>query len=403
MCARGLDRDDDAVWGLRGFAVTHRGWQGLGSNAARIHGRNPSRCYTAGWRLSLVSSIHGWGEVMLAAKSFSAVIGARECVADAMRCLAALFVLIVLPSLAQAQETSPPQSRNGEEYTIRVSADSVVLHATVQNHNGALVAGLAKDNFQVYEDGVLQKIDYFSHEDIPVTVGLVIDNSGSMTPNRREVIDAALAFARSSNTMDQMFVVIFNEHVSFGLQDGTPFTDQVSQLEIALSRIDATGMTALYDAMAAAIDHLKQGNRDKKVLIVVSDGGDNASKHSLDQIKTLAGQSDAIIYTIDISIEEDPDRNPVALRQLAKNTGGESYLPTSIRGVLPICERIARDIRNQYTLAYTPTNRKQDGTYRAIHVKAGAPGRGRVIVRTRAGYNAPLKSEPIADNGPTRP
>jgi len=311
--------------------------------------------------------------------------------------------VIVLPSLAQPQETPPSQSRQGDEYTIRVDADSVVLHATVQNRKGILVAGLGKDNFQVYEDEVLQQIDYFSHEDIPVTVGLVVDNSGSMRPKRPEVIAAALAFARSSNPQDQMFVVSFNENVSFGLPDSTPFTDQVAQLQVALSRTAADGMTALYDAMAAALVHLNKGNRDKKVLIVVSDGGDNASKHNLAQIKAIAAQSDAIIYTIDISVEEDPDRNPGALRRLAKNSGGEAFRPMSMGDILPICERIARDIRNQYTLAYAPTNRRQDGTHRVIHVKARAPGRGRVIVRTRTGYSAPLKPETIAASPRTRP
>jgi VWFA-related protein len=200
-----------------------------------------------------------------------------------------------------------------------------------------------------------------------------------------------------------MFVVNFNENVSFGLPDNTPFTDQVAQLQFALSRIASNGMTALYDAVAAALEHLKKGNRDKKVLIVISDGGDNASKHNLAQIMAMAGHPDAIIYTIGLFVAEDPDRNTHALKQLAKDTGGEAFLPETVSEVLPICERIARDIRNQYTIAYAPTNRKQDGTYRVIHVKAGAPGRGRVFVRTRAGYNAPLKPETIAGSQGNRP
>ena len=320
--------------------------------------------------------------------------------------LVAFFFLIALPNVARPQESSPAQIRQGDEYTIRVNADSVVLHATVQNRKGTLVAGLGKDNFQVYEDGILQQIDYFSHEDIPVTVGLVVDNSGSMRPKRPEVIAAALAFARSSNPQDQMFVVNFNENVSFGLPDNTPFTDQAGQLRDALSSIDANGMTALYDAVAVALEHLKKGNRDKKVLIVVSDGGDNASKHNLGQVLAMAGQSDAIIYTIGLFIAEDLDQNPSVLKQLAKETGGEAFLPESVSDVLPICERIARDIRNQYTIAYSPTNRKQDGTYRVIHVKAGAPGRGRLFVRTRAGYYAPSKPKPapaLAGNQSNRP
>jgi VWFA-related protein len=277
-----------------------------------------------------------------------------------------------------------------------VSVSSVVLHATVENHKGAPVSGLGKGDFQVYEDGALQQIEFFSHEDIPVTVGLVLDNSGSMGPKRNEVIAAALAFARSSNSQDQMFVVNFNEHVAFGLPADTPFTDQTAQLQRALSKFKTTGETALYDALAAAIEHLKKGNRDKEVLIVVSDGGDNASKHNLSQILAMAGKSDAIIYTIGIYTVEDPDQKPDALRQLSKATGGEAFFPKSVADVVPLCERIAHDIREQYTLAYAPMNRRQDGAYRVIRVKAATPGHGHLFVRTRAGYYAPSKPQPIA-------
>lgn len=303
--------------------------------------------------------------------------------------LGVLFVVIAVTNSVRPQEPSPTPSRPGDEYTIRVDVEMVILHATAQDHKHALVSGLDKDNFQVYEDGVLQPIKNFSHEDIPVTVGLVIDNSGSMGPKRTDVIAAALAFARSSNPQDQIFVVNFNERVSYGLPDNTPFTDQVAQLEVALSRIRAQGETALYDALAAALEHLRMGNRDKKVLIIISDGGDNASKHKLTEIVTMVGQPDAIIYTIGIFDEQDPDRNPVVLKRLAKDTGGEAFLPESLKDVAPICEKIAHDIRNQYTISYAPTNRKRDGTYRVIEVRASAPGRGRLSVRTRTGYFAP--------------
>jgi Ca-activated chloride channel homolog len=339
---------------------------------------------------------------MRAAEFSGKAVPSREGSAAApKRCLAALFFLIVLPSLAWPQEESPGQTRLGDPYTINVSVDMVVLHATVRNRRGNLVSGLGQDDFQVYEDGVLQQIQSFSHEDIPVTVGLVVDNSGSMRPKRPEVIAAALTFARSSNPEDQMFVVSFNEHVWFGLSADTPFTDKAVHLEAALSRIATRGMTALYDAVAAGLEHLKKGNRDKKVLIVISDGGDNASKHRLAGIMAMAGQSDAIIYAIGLFDADDPDQNPRMLKQLAKATGGEAFLPESVTDVIPICERIARDIRNQYTTVYIPANKKQDGTYRVIQVKAGAPGHGRLSVRTRAGYYAPLKPQPLPAAGAT--
>jgi Ca-activated chloride channel homolog len=198
-----------------------------------------------------------------------------------------------------------------------------------------------------------------------------------------------------------MFVVSFNEHVWFGLPAGTSFTEKAAHLRLPCPELRQAVMTALYDAVAAGLDHLKKGDRDKKVLIVISDGGDNASKHRLAGIMAMAGQSDAIIYTIGLSDADDPDRNPRVLKQLAKATGGEAFLPESVTDVIPICERIARDIRNQYTTVYVPANKKQDGTYRVIQVKAGAPGHGRLSVRTRAGYYAPLKPQPLPTAGAT--
>jgi len=314
--------------------------------------------------------------------------------------VAALLVLISLSSPVRAQQSAPVPSPPASEYAIKVDVDVVVLRATTQDRNNILVSGLNKEDFQVYEDGVLQTIKYFSHDDIPVTVGLVVDNSGSMRPKRHDVIAAALAFARSSNAQDQMFVVNFNENVSFGLPPDTAFTDQPAQLQVALSRVDPDGETALYDAVAVALEHLKTGNRDKKVLIVVSDGGDNASQHKLADIMALVAQSNAIIYTIGIFDDQDADRNPGVLKRLAKETGGEAFLPSSLAEVAPICERIARDIRNQYTIAYAPTNKKRDGTYRVIQVRASAPDHKRLSVRTRTGYVAPSPAQPSPSKPP---
>jgi len=315
-------------------------------------------------------------------------------------CLFAFAVFLLIAGTLQAQQSVP--NSGGDDYTISVNVDVVVLHATTQDRHGNLVSGLGKTNFRIYEDGVLQTIKYFSHEDIPVTVGLVIDNSGSMGSKRADVIAAALAFARSSNPQDQMFVVNFNEKVSFGLPNNVLFTDKVSQLELALSRIAADGETALYDAVAAALDHLKQGNRDRKVLIVISDGGDNTSKHNLAEIMTAAGQPDATIYTIGIFDEADGDSNPHVLKRLARTTGGEAFFPQSSKDVLPICERIAHDIRNQYTLAYVPSNRKRDGTYRGLRVDAITTSGRRLAARTRTGYFA-AQARPADDGQEQRP
>ena len=302
-----------------------------------------------------------------------------------------LFFVIALPGIARRPAFQPPSTLQTEQNTVRLSADLVTLHATVQNSKGNLVSGLGKENFRVYEDGVIQQINSFAHEDIPVTVGLVIDNSGSMRPRRDDVIAAALAFSNAGNDKDQIFVVYFNEYVSFGLPANMPFTGKGAQLNAALSKFATEGKTALYDAVAAALDHLKKGDRDKKVLIVISDGADNASRHSLAQIMAEARQSEAIIYTIGLYDPDDPYRRPGSLKQMANATGGEVFFPESIKEAVPICEQIAHDVRNQYSISYIPTNTNYDGKYRVIHVKVEAPGRGRLIVRTRVGYDAPVR------------
>lgn len=326
-------------------------------------------------------------------------IATTKTTALASRFPIALIGLIALACLSEAQVSQPSRSGAGGDYTLKLNADMVVLSATVLDRHNGLVSGLEKDDFQIYEDGVPQQIKQFSHEDIPVTVGIVVDNSGSMGPKRNDVIAAALAFARSSNPQDQMFVVNFNEHVSLALPTDTPFTDRKDKLQAALSTIETAGETALYDGIAVALDHLKLADRDKRVLILISDGGDNASKHSLAQVIGMAKQSTAIIYSIGIFDEQDGDQKPAVLERLAKETGGEAFFPESSKSVTAICEGIAHDIRNQYTLTYVPNIPSQDGRYRTIQVKATAHGRGHLSVRTRAGYSVPLDIPDTASKG----
>jgi VWFA-related protein len=325
--------------------------------------------------------------------------GPRMVLAAHVLFLLALAALISLPDAASSQNDSSAQYES-TDYTLRIDANLVVLSATVLDHHNALVSGLVKDDFQVYEDHVLQPIKHFSHEDIPVMVGLVIDNSGSMKPKRADVIAAGFNFAQSSNPRDHMFVVNFNEHVAYGLPAGLPFTDQRDLLQRALSSINTVGETALYDAIATALDHLKLGKCDKEVLIVISDGGDNASKRSLAQVIAMAKASDAIIYTIGIFDEQDGDQNPDVLKRFAKETGGEAFFPATSKEIEAICEGIARDIRNQYTLAYVPAIPLLDGGYRSVEVKVSSPAHGRLSVRTRAGYSLPLLLTGTANGRP---
>jgi Ca-activated chloride channel family protein len=314
----------------------------------------------------------------------------------------ALAAFVLTPFVAVAQASQPSQEGSDDAYTLRLNANMVILSATVLDRRNALVSGLSKDDFRIYENGILQQIKDFSHEDIPVTVGILVDNSGSMAPKRDDVIAAALAFARSSNPQDQMFVVNFNDDVWFGLPADIPFTDRREQLQGALSAIRTIGQTSLYDGIVAGLDHLKQGNRDKKVLILITDGGDTASKHNLGEVVDLAQQSAAVIYAIGIFDEQDGDQNPAVLKRLAKEAGGEAFFPQSSRDITAICEGIARDIRNQYTLTYIPKIASPDGRYRTIVARASSHDRGHVSVRTRAGYLVPLAAPPSPAEAPQR-
>jgi VWFA-related protein len=260
---------------------------------------------------------------------------------------------------------------------------------------------MRKEDFHVYEDGAPQVIRVFDHEDVPVAVGLAVDNSGSMSRKRKDVTTAALAFVRSSNPQDEMFVVNFNERVSFGLPDTQLFSASAAELKGALNDVPANGRTALYDAIEAGLNHLKRATLDKKVLIVISDGGDNASHHRLDQVLEHAGRSDAIIYTVGLFDEAEEDRNPGVLMKIARATGGETFLPQETSQVVPICEQIAKDIRNQYTIGYVPSNQKLDSTQRTIKVTATGRHGEKLLVRTRAGYMAPPErtGQPVSSQG----
>jgi VWFA-related protein len=212
------------------------------------------------------------------------------------------------------------------------------------------------------------------------------------------VTAAARKFVQSSSPEDEMFVVNFNENVTLVLPEGLRLSNRSDELAHAISNTPTTGMTALYDAVAVALERLQTGSRDKKVLVVISDGGDNASAQSLDEVLKKAERSGAQVYTIGIFDDEDPDRNPDVLRRLARVTGGEAFFPGHLADVVATCEGIARDIRNQYTLGYVSTNAAQAGGYRSIRVVARAAER-RLFVRTRTGYIAAVDSRLVKDKG----
>ena len=304
------------------------------------------------------------------------------------------LLLTVLLGYAGYQAPTARQDRDSGPFRISVDVALVVLHATVTDRQGGFVSNLGERDFEVYENGVSQRIQLFRNEDVPVTVGLVVDHSTTMRPKLAEVSAAARTFVRSSNREDEMFVVNFNEVVSLGLPGTLRFTNDNAELENAITTARTGGQTALYDAIAKALEELQAGSRDKKVLIVVSDGGDNASARSLGQVMKLAEQSSAVIYTVGVFDEEDPDRNPGVLKRLAQATGGEAFLPNQLSEVVAICERIARDIRHQYTIGYVPASLAPDGAYRAIRVLARSKDHDRLSVRTRTGYIAGSRPQP---------
>jgi VWFA-related protein len=303
--------------------------------------------------------------------------------------------MLLLAVDGQAGDQAPAAGQDQDRTAFRIAIDValVVLHATVTDRHGSLVSNLAEQDFEVYENGVAQHIQFLRNEDVPVAAGLVIDHSGSMTPKIAEVTAAAKAFVRSSNRDDQMFVVNFNDTASLGLPASIPFTATTAELEHAIVEQSTAGMTALYDAVAMGLAQLQAASRDKKVLIVVSDGGDNASRRRLDQIMKLAEQSTAVIYTVGVFDPDDPEKNPGVLKRLAQATGGEAFLPGKLDEVVAICEGIARDIRHQYTIGYVPGNPARDGSYRAIRLLARSKGQGRLSVRTRTGYRAGIQPQ----------
>jgi Ca-activated chloride channel homolog len=260
----------------------------------------------------------------------------------------------------------------------------VVLHVTVRNSHGDLVTNLGRDAFTVYENGKRQTVSIFRRDDIPVSVGLLIDNSGSMRPVRSSVEEAALAFADASNRDDELFVINFADKPRLDV----PFTSDRAVLERSIRRTDAIGGTTMRDAVDQAERYLRDcGSRDRRALVIVTDGNDNASTVSLDQITKVAQQRDIVIYAIGLFGHVEKSRAArAALDHLAERSGGMSYYPSGIEGVDSVARDIAHQIRNQYTLAYVPSNQALDGTYRTIQVKVG--GRERYYPRTRTGYLA---------------
>jgi len=289
---------------------------------------------------------------------------------------------------APATPTGEPLKKEGEGYVLHTDVEEVILNATVLA-GSQLVQNLKKDNFQVYEDGVKQTIVSFQHTDLPVSIGLVVDNSGSMSKKRPSVNKSALDLVEASNPQDEAFVVNFSDEAYIDQE----FTSNVSKLRDGLSHIESRGGTALYDAVVASADKLvADGKRPKQVLVIITDGEDNASTLTLEQtIRRVQELSGPVIYSIGLLFGDEMSRAEVrharrALEMLSTETGGIAFFPKSIEQVDDIAAEVARDIRSQYTIGYRSDKPSTQPGFRRVQVTAEAPGTGKLTVRTRTGY-----------------
>src|SRR6266516_7449763 len=273
----------------------------------------------------------------------------------------------------------------------RADTRLVVLHASVTDRKGKLIKNLNRDAFKVFENGQLQQVKIFRREDVPVSLGIIIDDSGSMSSKRSRVEAAALAMVRASNPQDEVFIVNFNDDAYLDV----PFTNDMHKMEQGLARIDSRGGTAMRDAINMSLDYIKgQAKKDKKALMVITDGNDNASNVSLEKVVAQSNQADTLIYAIGLFTDEErreAAKARRALNELTSATGGLAFYPKDVNDVQALAVEIAHDIRNQYTIAYSPNIQALDGSYRQIKVTVDAPGKP--VVRTRSGYYATPDTE----------
>ena len=290
---------------------------------------------------------------------------------------------------AVAQTVTAQAVPNTRPYTLSLNVDWVLLAVTVLDRRGGFVSALNKDQFTVFEDGRPQQIQVFEHAVTPLTIGLIVDSSGSMRPKRSSVVAAVLTLVQSLKPQDEVFIVNFNDRASLGLRSDQGFSTNVDEVRMALIHSVSAGRTALHDAIGLALDQLSKGHHEKKALLLISDGGDNASHLTADEVMLKAKESQAILYAICLSDEENVERNPKLLKRLTRISGGQFFSPSSLTELETVCQKISQDIRHQYTLGYVPSNAVRDGTFRTIRVKLNVPHAGGYSVRTREGYLAP--------------
>jgi VWFA-related protein len=312
------------------------------------------------------------------------------------------FAIALSCAVLVAQQTPQEElkKQGNNDFTLSVDVELVQLPISVLDKEGRPVNGLTKDHFQIFEDNAQQQITLFKHEDIPLSLGLVIDNSGSMRNKRERVNSSALSFVRESNPEDETFIVNFDD-VAYLEQD---FTGSIGDLIDALDNLDTRGETAMYDAVYLSVEHVKAGKMDKKAILLISDGEDNVSKYGINRVIEALRESKVTLYAIGL-LEENDQRGGLfkkppskkareALENFAEITGGHAYFPKSLDEVEELVKTIAHDLRNHYTIGYRPTNRKLDGSWREVEVKVNPPkNTSKVTVRTKQGYYAPTAQQ----------
>ncbi len=311
-----------------------------------------------------------------------------------MKSLAKKFCICFLFSLGlPAQEPDKGKSKDSD-YTLSVDVNLVLLHVSVFDEKDNLIKGLQKEDFTSYEDKVQQEISLFREEDVPVSLGLVIDNSGSMRTKRERVNRAAVTFVKTSNPEDEIFLINFNDQVYIDQE----FTKNHEDLMEAFQVLDARGGTALYDAIYLSLEHIREGKEDKKALLLISDGEDRDSRYKYESVLEFARESNASIFVVGL-FDKEGERSRAQkkaakqLKEIAEETGGKHYFPESVDEVEAICRQVAHEIRNQYSLGYRPTNAKRDGSWRTVSVKLNTNKNSKKLVaRTKRGYYAPTES-----------
>jgi Ca-activated chloride channel family protein len=289
----------------------------------------------------------------------------------------------VVPLIADARQ---------DDQVFKSGAELVVLHVNVFDKRSDAVPELPQSAFTVFEDDRAQDIEFFSAGDVPVTVGLVVDNSTSMLTERQMVVSGAGAFAESSHPEDEMFAIVFNEHIRKGLPDTIDFTKNRLQLRASLQRFPPGGKTALYDAVIAGLDHLNKAGYQKRVLVVLSDGGDNASQHTEGEMLDRLSSSSALVYTVlDPNVVVPGESKPAVLRRIAKLSGGVAYFPKTSRDLVAAFQEIAGNIRRGYSIGYLPSSAEHHHDQRhRVKVMVRVPGRNDLSVRVRNGYTEPV-------------